>query len=112
VVEGVTMIAGEPVGQVQVQVSTPMPTQPVAQPGQPAEARPFPVMFHAQVVSDGDGRFRLLKRVPPGTYKVTASRQTAENPFMRMIDMKDTEQQLVINPGQERAELNFNLVKR
>ncbi len=100
-------------GQVKVQLSTPLPSPPPTQPGQPLpEPRPFPVMFHAQAVSDGDGRYRLLKRVPPGTYKVTASRESADNPFFKMIDMKDTEQQIVINAGQEHAELNFNLPKR
>ena len=111
VVEGITYVGGQPMGQVQVQVSTPVAPQQVA-PGQPAEPRALPVMFHAQVVSDGDGRYRLLKRVPPGTYKITASRQTAENPFNRIIDMKDSERQFVVAPGQDRAEINFNLVQR
>lgn len=113
VVEGITFVAGQPMGQVKVQLSSPMPAPVPPVPGQPVpEARPMPTMFHAQAVSDGDGHYRLLKRVPPGTYKVTASRETAENPFFKMIDMKDTEQEIVIAPGQERAELNFNLVKR
>ena len=60
-------------------------------------------------VAIADGRYRLLKRVPPGTYKITASRQSAENPFSKLLDMKDTEQTLTIVPGQERAEMNFNL---
>jgi len=113
VVEGVTFVGGQPMGQVKVTLSTPLPPPAAAVPGQQVpEPRPMGSMFHAQAVSDGDGRYRLLKRVPPGTYKVTASRETAENPFFKMIDMKDTEQQFVIAPGQDRAELNFNLVKR
>jgi hypothetical protein len=50
--------------------------------------------------------------VPPGTYRVTASRQTAENPFMGILDQKDTEQQMVVRPGQDRIEINFNLARR
>lgn len=111
VVEGLVSVGGAPAGQVQVQVSTPVAT---AVPGQPAQSTPVepassPKMFFAQAVSDNDGRYRLLKRVPPGTYKITASRQSAENPFSKLLDMKDTEQTLTIVPGQERAEMNFNL---
>jgi hypothetical protein len=69
-------------------------------------------MFISKAISDGDGHYRLLKRVPPGTYKITAARQGAENPFVGMIDMKDSEQQLVVTPGQDRIEINQNLSKR
>lgn len=112
VVEGVTMVGGQPMGQVQVQVSTPVAAQPAQHPGQPAEPRVLGPMFHATVVSDGDGRFRLLKRVPPGRYRITASRMGGENPFLKIVDMKDTEQELVIGVGQNRAEIRFNLVPR
>ncbi len=108
-VEGRTTIAGMPSGQIEVSVSTPF-TEQLNQ--KDPSGRPAQAMFHAKVISDGDGNYRLLKRVPPGTYKITASRQGAENPFVKMIDMKETEQQLVVGPGQERIELNFNLSKR
>ena len=69
-------------------------------------------IFSAKVLSDGDGRFIMLKRVPPGTYKVTAARASADSPFMALLDMKQSEQELVIAPGQERAVINFNLNSR
>ena len=50
--------------------------------------------------------------MPPGTYRITASRQSGENPFGAIVDIKETEQQLAVAPGQERIEINFNLSKR
>ena len=70
-------------------------------------------MFSASAISDNDGRFRLLKRVPPGNYKINASRPSGDNnPFMILLDMKETEQQLQVNPGQDRIQMDFNLPKR
>ena len=108
-VEGVTTVAGVPTGQVQVTVSTPFSPE-MAEKG--PDGKPLQAMFHSKAISDGDGRFRLLKRVPPGKYKITASRQSGENPFFAIVDMKDTEQELRVTPGQDRIEINFNLNKR
>ncbi len=118
VVEGVTMVGGLPTGQIKVTISTPMSAEslPTAQPGglNPA-ATPGParMLFNATVQSDGDGRFKLLKRVPPGTYKAHASRPgNGGDPFGALMDMRETEQQVVIGPGQETLSLTFNLSKR
>lgn len=124
IVEGMTLLEGRAVGQVKVVVSLPMTAEnlpPAALPGAAPGAAPTATakpgqpertMFSANTLSDGEGRYRLLKRVPPGTYKITASRQSADNPFGALLDMKQTEQQLVIAPGQERAEVNFTLPSR
>lgn len=109
VVEGVTTVAGVPSGQIQITVSTPFNDQLNQK---DANGRPLQAMFHAKVISGGDGTYRLLKRVPPGTYKITASRQGAENPFSTIIDMKESERQLVVAPGQDRIVMDFNLSKR
>lgn len=109
IVEGITTIAGTPSGQVQVSISTPFTDQMNQK---DANGKPLQAMFHAKVISNGDGQYRMLKRVPPGTYKISASRQGADNPFNTMIDMKETEQQLVVSPGQDRIPLNFNLNRR
>ncbi|MBL9079488.1 MAG: carboxypeptidase regulatory-like domain-containing protein [Planctomycetes bacterium] len=108
-VEGRTTVAGAPTGQIQVTVSTPFDERLQQK---DASGKPMQVMFHSRAVSDGDGNYRLLKRVPPGTYKINASRQGGDNPFFGMLDMKETEQQLVVAPGQDRIEINFNLSPR
>ena len=64
------------------------------------------------MLSDGNGNYSMLKRVPPGTYKITAARHSAENPFGALIDMKETEQELVVSPGQDTVTVNFNLATR
>lgn len=118
VVEGLATIGGEPAGQVKITLSTPLDQFAGAQPGQPAGGQQQPpprVLFNATAISDGEGRFRLLKRVPPGNYRVTASRPSsggAESPFGTLIDMRETAQELRIAPGQQTVQINFNLPRR
>jgi protocatechuate 3,4-dioxygenase beta subunit len=116
IVEGITMVGGQPAGQVKVTVTTPPPEMPAnaeRSATAPAQAQQLGNLFSSTVVSQGDGTFRLLKRVPPGTYKVHASRQSGDNnPFNLLLDMKQTEQVLVVSPGQDRAQITFNLERR
>ena len=42
-------------------------------------------LFSANVLSENNGQFALRKRVPPGEYKVTASRQDPGNPFLALL---------------------------
>jgi uncharacterized GH25 family protein len=117
IVEGVTTIAGNPAGQVKVTMSTPMTAEmlPAAnKDGTPPGVQPrAPVLFNASVHSDGNGQFRLLKRVPPGTYKATATRPTSGgDPFGTLLDIKQSEQQIVITPGQDRVTVTFQLPHR
>lgn len=117
VVEGVTLVGGVPTGQVKVSLSMPMTPEALPAstlPGAPAPTTAQPprhVLFNANVLSDGDGRFRLLKRVPPGSYKVTASRP-GDNPFDSLMDIKATERQVVVVPGQDLVQIEFTLNKR
>jgi hypothetical protein len=116
-VEGMTMVAGMPTGQIKVSLSTPVAAGdalPVA--GQPASAAQqqaaAKALFSANVVSNGDGTFKMLKRVPPGRYKVTASRATTGNPFDALLDMRETEREITIVSGADKFALEFNLSKR
>lgn len=111
-VEGVTMVGGMPAGQIKVTISSPMGDALPTAEAIAAGARPARAMFNANVVSDGDGHFRILKRVPPGSYKITASRHSTNSPFDALLDMKETEKKLDILPGHDRLELTFNLAKR
>ena len=108
IVEGLTTVGGQPWGQVKVSLSLPM--DKAATTTEPERvARAF---FNATAVSDGDGVFRLLKRVPPGTYQIHASRVTTGSPFDAFLDIKETERQLVIEPGRDTVSVSFNLTKR
>jgi uncharacterized GH25 family protein len=115
-IEGITTIDGIPAGQVKVVISIPAPASPTvpnAQPNTPeAMAQARRRLFSTKSLSNGDGHFVMLKRVPPGTYKITAARHSADNPFMTLLDMKQSSQELTIAPGQERAAVNFNLSSR
>lgn len=116
VVEGVVTIGGMPAGQVKVTVSTrldaagfaPQAGQPQGAPGKPPKG-----LFHATVQTDNDGRFRLLKRVPPGTYKATAQRPAVGNdPFGALLDIRESERELTIGAGQESVTVSFALNAR
>lgn len=118
IVEGVTSVAGAPMGQIKVVLSVPLTNDVL--PGGAGKRDGAPLtppttsraLFSANVLSENNGQFALRKRVPPGEYKVTASRQDPGNPFLALMDMKETEQKLVILPGQDRVQLSFNLSKR
>jgi len=117
-VEGMAMVDGVPAGQITITLSTPppsgangLPTAAEAQSPQ-AQQQAARALFSAKAISDGDGRFRLLKRVPPGTYKVTASRSGGDNPFNALIDMRETERQITVEPGVDSMPLQFNLSRR
>lgn len=113
-VSGTTMVGGQPMGQIKVQLTTPMTPEiikaaqdPNATPAQQQEAARQ--MFSVSVLSDGDGRFKLPKRVPPGTYRVTASRQGSQDMFRVLMDVKESERQVTLVAGQEDLTLDFNL---
>ncbi|MCK5941338.1 MAG: carboxypeptidase regulatory-like domain-containing protein [Planctomycetes bacterium] len=117
-VEGITTVNGVPTGQVKVVISMPTPAgpqgqlQPGAQMTEEQQREAAKRLFSTHVLSDGNGNYSMLKRVPPGTYKITAARHSAENPFGALLDMKESEQQLVIAPGQDKVVVNFNLSNR
>ncbi|MCA8965386.1 MAG: carboxypeptidase regulatory-like domain-containing protein [Planctomycetes bacterium] len=116
-VEGVTSVSGMPTGQVKITVTVPQPEVNVSRNSAPesnmSQAQKTQMMFSATAISAGDGTYRLLKRVPPGTYKIHASRQSgSNNPFEMLLDMKQSEQTLVVPPGQDVIRMNFNLEKR
>lgn len=113
-ISGTTMVGGQPMGQIKVQLSTPMTPEivkaaqdPNLTPAQQQEAARQ--MFSVSVLSDGDGRFKLPKRVPPGTYRVTASRQGSQDMFRVLMDVKESERQVTVVAGQEDLTLDFNL---
>jgi protocatechuate 3,4-dioxygenase beta subunit len=118
IVEGFTTIGGQPTGQVKVTFSVPMNAEslPGAGRGDPnAMLQPGPakILFNASAYSDGDGRFRLIKRVPPGTYRATAQRPSVGNDmFTPMLDAKETAKEIVVAPGQEYVQVTFDLPRR
>lgn len=105
IVEGITTVGGQPAGQVKITVGPP-PSQTAEL---DAQGKPK-MMFMAYAISDSDGHFRLLKRVPPGTYQIHANRQAgSNNPFEALLDMKQTERELIVPAGQDRIIQNFNV---
>tara|TARA_R110002072_G_scaffold174303_4_gene329433 strand:+ start:37656 stop:39683 length:2028 start_codon:yes stop_codon:yes gene_type:complete len=103
---GITTESGRPAGQVDVKVSTPPEVI------QEANKNNTPIdYFNAQARSDNSGSYRFLHRLPPGRYWITASRVDNNNPFTPLFQTKQTGRELIIQPGQEQAEVSFDLPK-
>jgi hypothetical protein len=105
-IEGLCTVAGNRAGQVKVTISPPDGYKPETdQNGQPKVR-----YFSASAITDGDGNYRFLKRVPPGTYKIYAFKEAgSDDIFSRFKLMRDTQRQLVVNIGQDRITQNFDL---
>ena len=109
-IEGVTLIGGQPGGEVLVTLWGPMSAGNATATRDPTRmAR----TLYLTAISDGDGLFRLPKRVPPGTYRINARRSATGNPLDALVvDMQETLQQLVIEQGMDTVPVSFNLTKR
>jgi len=104
-VEGVATVGGVPTGQVKVTIGPPTGAQPELD----AEGKPK-MAFMANAVSASDGTFRFTKRVPPGTYQIHASKAAGDNnPFVTLLQMKQTARPLTVLPGQEKILQNFDV---
>src|SRR5262249_12056190 len=109
IVEGTCSVGGQPAGQIKVQIGPPEGQKPETD----SQGRPK-MYFSASATSDSEGRYRLLKRVPPGVYRLYASRQagTDNDIFSQMMDMKETARELRIGRGQEQSTQAFELHAR
>lgn len=105
IIEGRCLLGGEPAGQVKVQIGPPENAKPqVDAQGKPKQ------FFAVSALTDNDGYYKMLKRVPPGTYKIHASRQAGNNDiFTPLLHMKATQRDLVITPGMPQSTQNFDL---
>ncbi len=106
VIEGFCSAAGQRMGQIKVTISPPDGFKPETDANGQAKMR----FFSASAISDGDGHYRFLKRVPPGTYKIHAYKEAgSEEVFGRFKQMRDTQRPLVINVGQDQISINFDI---
>jgi len=65
--------------------------------------------FHAVAITDSKRRFRMPHRVPPGRYEIDAVRKQIPSPFDNLLLRLRTRQELTIEPGQDVAEVSFEL---
>ncbi|MCA8953554.1 MAG: carboxypeptidase regulatory-like domain-containing protein, partial [Planctomycetes bacterium] len=117
ILEGYTTITGQAAGQIKVTVSVPPEDQQAMTQQAQGQGRDgvsvMAQMFSASVISDNDGHYKLLKRVPPGRYKVYAARGAGDNnPFNILLDMRETEKIIDLRAGQDRLQLDFDLPSR
>lgn len=93
---GTVMLDGAPAPQIKVQVSA--APDPTAQ---------KPNLFSATAISDGEGRFIVPKRLPPGRYEARAGRQA--NPFQMIVDFQQTKQEFTVAANAPQYELHFRI---
>ncbi|MEI6130640.1 MAG: carboxypeptidase-like regulatory domain-containing protein, partial [Planctomycetota bacterium] len=105
VMEGHCLLGNQAAGQVKVQISPPEGSKPELD--NEGRVKPF---FSASAITDNEGYYRMLKRVPPGSYKIHASRQAGNNDiFTPLLHMKATSREMVITAGQQQSMQNFEL---
>ena len=61
------------------------------------------------VPTDATGYYRLGTRVRPGEYKLSACKQNHENPFDILLQLKQSQRTITIQPGQDKLEQNLKL---
>lgn len=104
IVTGTATVDGKPTGQIEIKITTPQDV--VAQAAKDKQPVDF---FSAEARSDNTGTFRFLHRIPPGRYTVSASKPDPNNPFVTIVQMKQTSRELVIRPGQQQVDLSFHV---
>ena len=106
VVEGFCTLNGVRTGQIKVMISMPDGFRPATD----ANGKVTGAMFHATAITDNEGRYRMLKRVPPGTYKIHAAKEAGDgSPFGHILQIKKTQREMIVAPGQQQSLQNFDV---
>ncbi len=107
IISGSVTVAGAPAGQIKVTISTKMDQAPAAAPLTPGKG---PSAFFAEAFTDAQGKFQLTKKVPPGIYEMTASRQVhPDGPFGSLIDVMKSKTQVEVFAAQATRQVTFAL---
>lgn len=106
ILTGTTTKLGTPVGQVVIKVKTHHEVMKEA-----IECDTPVDYFHGLARSDNTGSYRIRQRLPASRYWITAARAHPNNPFGVGLQIKQTGRELIVRPGQETAEVSFDLPK-
>ena len=106
IIEGFCSVAGQRAGQIKVMINPPENYKPETDEKGQVKNR----FFSASAITDGDGHYQFLKRMSPGTYKIYAFKEAgSEDMFGRLVQIRDTQRQLVVNVGQDQVTINFDI---
>lgn len=98
-VEGTVQCEGTPVAGVKVTVALPVSDENPRQPGTSWSA-----------TTDDSGRYRFDRRLPPGSYTIHAMRpQQGKNPFETLLQMRQTQRELVLDLQRDKVRQGFEL---
>ena len=103
--------AGRPAGPIDVRITARPTRVSVDQRG--AIPAPDRREFRSSAISDGRGHFRLIQRIPPGTFTAHASRPGASSVSRSTSSTPlGTRQDFTVMPGQRRVFLTLDLPAR
>lgn len=103
IVEGLVTATGAATEAIKVTISTPQ-----AQVLAATQAGVNPALF-SMTTTVVQGRFRFERRVPPGTYEITAYRPVPGNPLGQVAAMRQSVRELIVDAEKDRVEQDFQL---
>jgi len=98
IVSGTCRMAAEPDARLDVRLTS----------AHAARDGPF---YSCKAESDEDAQFRLDVRIPPGVYEISAS-GNYDNPFDKLMDIKVTKREIVIDEGQREVTVDLVIPAR
>jgi len=99
-VEGLSTVGGRIVGQMKVVLTTP-------------NTAPADTTIRLETVTDGEGRYRFDRRIPPGEYVLRSAITGGSHPdseiFNQLLQFKQSSKNFVVPPGQDVVRVDLNL---
>lgn len=99
-IEGLSTAEGRIMGQMKVILTTPSTT-------------PADTAIRLETVTDGEGRYRFARRIPPGSYELRTAIVGSSNPdseiFNQLLQLKRSSKTFVVPSGQDVVQVDMNL---
>lgn len=99
-IEGLATAAGRRVGQMKVILTT-------------SSTTPADTAIRLETVTDGEGRYRFARRIPPGSYELRTAVVGGTNPdseiFNQLLQLKRSSKTFVVPSGQDVVQVDLNL---
>ena len=74
---------------------------------------PADAAIRLETVTDGEGRYRFVRRIPPGNYVLRTAITGGSTPdsaiFNQLLQLRRSSKTFVVPPGQDVVQVNLNL---
>jgi hypothetical protein len=99
-ITGFARADGRIAGQMKVVLTTP-------------QTAPADKSLRLETVTDGEGRYRFTRRIPPGSYELRAAVVGTTSPdseiFQQLLQLKRSSTTFIVSPGQDVVERDVNV---